>query len=107
MRRTHHGVRLTATSLPVCENSTVISLYDVFYQIECAVIVHLSLERVFPKHIVKEKVSWWVLAVRFHQGDLAYIGNVLHDSSRAPIEFLLVHWPCSHHDLYRFRSLRF
>ena len=102
----NHGMGLTASSLPICEYSAVITVHDGFDQGKSTFVIHPSLTRLFVVNSIVGKYSTLVL--------LTFVWGTEHHLVRAfvnfntidtaSIFFLGVHRPNSDHYLNAFFS---
>ncbi len=91
-------MRLPASSLTIGEDSSIVTLDDILYELEGSLLIYQSLGRGFTKDIVECKGLEVVLFVGLLDRDLVG-GLVWHSNGQAlPILLLGVHRPHSNDD---------
>ena len=101
-RHAQHCMRLAATSLPVGEDSTVVTIDDRLNEWESTLIIDVALQCVRPIHRVKGKVLRNAITIRLGQLNLIILLIDCKHVLTIHIDFLFVHGPYTNHDFNAF-----
>ena len=79
IRNTHHGMRLTTTSLSICENSSIIPIENAVNQWESTLFINERLWRICSEYFIITETFRWLIIVLFDEIDLIVLKINLND----------------------------